>query len=272
MFSDEDRSQLISLGLSAVRQFPLIDSTNSEALRWLEHGAPDLALVIADAQSAGRGRQGRSWFTPPQAALAFSLVLSAAGMPAAADLAGFPTWLGRCTALGALAVCQTLREDYRLPAEIKWPNDVLLAGRKTAGVLAEACWQGDQLMGIVVGIGVNVTAASVPADEQVIFPATCVEAALGRQVNRFELLRAILARLLHWKKQLAEPAFLQAWEEQLAWRGKWVNILSEGQVIRTGQLLGLDEDGQLRLRDAQGKIFSITVGELRLRPAEETTL
>jgi BirA family biotin operon repressor/biotin-[acetyl-CoA-carboxylase] ligase len=271
---------LSSLPLGGWRWFHSLPSTNTEALLWVEQGAPDLALVAADEQTAGRGRMGRSWFTPPGAALAFSLVLRGGAsrpserLPKSSETSEVwseapTTAFTRLTGLGALAVCQALQELCGLPAQIKWPNDVLLDGRKTAGILVEAAWQGDSLLAAAVGIGVNVTAASVPPDDQVIFPAACVESALGRPQDRWELLDAILRKILYWRPHLASSAFLHAWEENLAFRGLWVTVVptSAGPGAEPPPqhllVLGLEEDGALLVQAETGDRQVLHTGEVR---------
>lgn len=258
---------LAGLELGELRYIAQTDSTNADAAKWAEQGAPDRSLVIADEQTAGRGRLQRRWFTPAGTALAFSMILDAQNLPDNIPL----TYL---TALGALAVNDALRKDYDLPAEIKWPNDVLLSRCKVAGVLAEAVWQGDCLHRVILGVGVNVSAGSVPASERLQFPATYVNAHLETTVDRWALLHTILKRLLDWKRQLAQPAFRNAWEANLAYLGEWVSLFSS-QVTETprmmeGQVLGLEMDGHLRLRDRAGEAFTAYSGEIRLRPIDET--
>lgn len=259
---------LKGLPLGEVRYYAQTGSTNVDAARWVDAGAPDLALVVADEQTAGRGRQGRSWYTPPGAALAFSLALRSDLRRTPALEA--PTYLARLTALGAVAVCHALDQLYGLPAQIKWPNDVLLHRRKVCGVLAEAYWQGEQLLAVILGIGINVSPASLPPDETLIYPATCVEAVLGRPASRLELLRSVLENLLHWRNRLDEPAFLSAWDALLAFKGEEVAVFSGTQMSEPpeeeGVLLGLDARGCLRLRLRSGEERALCSGELRLRP------
>lgn len=258
---------LEGLPLGPLRYHHKTGSTNSEAAAWVAAGAADLALVLADEQTAGRGRLGRRWHTPPGAALACSLVLRPPGVEADANETSWNA--ARYTALGALAVCQALRSHYGLEAGIKWPNDVLLAGRKTAGVLAEALWDGRQLSAVILGIGVNVSSAALPPADQVSYPATCVEQVLGQSVPRLEVLRHILSELLVWREQLWEESFMQAWEERLAFRGQWVELRSEsatGELSRrSGKVLGLDEGGSLVLKDENGEVFSAAFGEIHPR-------
>jgi BirA family biotin operon repressor/biotin-[acetyl-CoA-carboxylase] ligase len=271
MNQDRLEQTLHGLALGPLRFFERIGSTNTEALRWAEAGAPDLSLVVADEQTAGRGRLGRQWFTPPGAALAFSLVLRGpydASSNAQGDL---PGRLARLTALGALAVSQALQAMYGLRAQIKWPNDVLLSGRKVCGILAEAQWQGRQLSAVILGIGINVSLASTPPEAQWLYPATSVEAELGRLVDRWQLLRSVLENLLVWRDRLGEAEFLRAWEDRLAFKGEWVYIYQDASDQTSppeqGLLVGLDPAGCLQVRTQSGELRSLNYGELRLRPA-----
>lgn len=126
MMHNELEMRLKNLSLGGMRFFHQIPSTNDEAANWIKAGCADLSLVIADGQSAGRGRGGRKWFTPSGSALAFSVVLRVDDqINRLLDLENE----ARLNGLGALAVCQALQKVYRLPAKIKWPNDVLVNGK-----------------------------------------------------------------------------------------------------------------------------------------------
>ncbi len=249
---------LADLPLGSVRYFATVGSTNDLAARWAEAGAPDLSLVAADEQTAGRGRLNRRWITPPGSALAFSLILKDTSE---ADVL-------RYTALGALAVCDALNTALppMLPAQIKWPNDVIATRRKLAGVLAEAHWQGETLAAVILGIGINVAPPSVPPDEQLNYPATCVEAVVESPVDRWGLMHAVLERLLFWRAQLGTSEFVKTWGARLAFRGEWVQVSFEGQPSLEGQVLGLTPEGRLRLRDRQGELHELYGGELNVRP------
>lgn len=251
---------LAGSGIEAIRYFDSIGSTNEEAIRWAEAGAADLSMVAADTQTRGRGRAGRQWFTPPNSALAFSLILRFPAMEHPGSL------IGRLAGLGALAVSDALLE-YSLPAQIKWPNDVLVQRQKLAGVLVEACWEGEQLNAAVLGIGLNVAPQAVPPASELIYPATSVEAQIGRRVNRQEILRSILLHALERKAGLFADQFLQDWSERLAFRGEWVQIQEPGGIFE-GVLAGLNEDGSLRLTARNGQVISCYAGDLRLRPMD----
>jgi BirA family biotin operon repressor/biotin-[acetyl-CoA-carboxylase] ligase len=193
--------------------------------------------------------------------------------------------VSRMTALGALAVCDALKNRYHLPAKIKWPNDVLVGEKKVAGVLVEAQWTGDRLSSLILGIGINVAPASVEvvlAREPVLrFPTTCVDSALGRSLDRTELLYAVLAGILRWRPRLIAPDFLRAWEANLAYRDEWVQVIPSGNTgelspidgnapssFQEGQVIGLSNDGSLKLRTRTGEIQTLQFGEVRLRPVK----
>ncbi len=259
MDQNELSAALADLPLGGLRFYDTIGSTNDEALRWAAEGARDLSLVVAEEQTAGRGRFSRKWHTPPGAALALSLILR----PSASEAA----FAGRLTGLAALALVDCCRA-LGLPAQIKWPNDVLLGGRKAAGILVETSWGGGSLDAAVLGIGVNVAPASVPPADELSFPATCIEAELGTPLNRPHLLRDLLSTLLSWRSRIPSGDFLRAWEGSLAYRGMPVSVSQDHGQPLNGTLLGLEPDGSLRLM-ANSKTVVVHVGEIHLRPVDD---
>jgi BirA family biotin operon repressor/biotin-[acetyl-CoA-carboxylase] ligase len=249
---------LSKLNLGGLRYFDSISSTNDEALAWAAQGAPDLSIVVADEQTSGRGREKRRWFTPAGTALAFSLILR----PRVEEL----PHLSRTVGLAAVALAESLRKRSLAP-QIKWPNDLLLDGRKVAGILVESTWNGDTVDYVVIGIGVNVAGGAVPPPELLQFPASSLEHALGECPEREEVLRDILSALIEWRPRLGSEALLRAWERDLAFRGQQVEVTgAEGQVV-AGTLLGLESDGSLRLQGQHGNPVTIGFGDVRLRPA-----
>lgn len=270
------KQALTDLPFSSIRYYATIDSTNDEAVRWADQGAPDLALVIADEQTAGRGRAGRRWYTPPGSALAFSLVL----YPQDSDT----NVIQQLTAVGALAVDTVLREDHGLPSKIKWPNDVLINGSKVAGVLTEAHWVGDKLNYAILGIGINIAPPSIDwaADEasKLAVPVTCLQDAIGKDVDRLQVLQKVLKELLNWMNIQGTMKIISTWEARLAYRGEWVITYREDlgnthlskaskPIINIGQILGLAENGNLILRSPDGDIFTLSSGEVQIRPIME---
>lgn len=282
MNQTELETQLQDLPLGGIRYFDRVGSTNDKAANWIKAGCPDLALVVADEQTAGRGRGGRKWFSPAGSALAFSLVLRSEEH---INLLLKYQNTARLNGLGALAINKALQRKYNLSTKIKWPNDIISNGLKFSGVLVEAHWIGSALTAVVLGIGINISPGSIPAENWDTlnpqpFPATCLETALGAPVKRWELLDATLQELLYWRTRLSEPKFLQVWEANLAFREQWVQVIHPGmgEAINIGKILGLEEDGALQIEDETGEVISIRSGEIhpsdpplggfRLRPVD----
>ena len=251
------RAQLAGLPLPAIRWYPLIDSTNTAAREWANRGAEDGSLVAADQQSAGRGRLNRQWVTHPGGALAFSLILRPT-MPERERIELF-------SPLGALGVASAL-EGLGLAPEIKCPNDVLLNHLKVSGILVESAWLDQELDVLILGIGVNVAASSVPPPERLLFPATCVDEVLGRAVERMPLMREILRSILSWRSHLGSVEFVDAWRSRLAFIGEKVFVSRPGNEPLSGVLLGVDPRGGLNLLLEDGEVTTVLVGDVSLRP------
>lgn len=248
---------LTHLPLGEIRYFDAIGSTNDEALIWANAGAPDLSLIVADEQTRGRGRMKRAWFTPPQAALAFSLILR----PTIAE----QPHLSKLVGLAALSIVQAL-EAFGISAQVKWPNDILIHQRKAAGILTELIWSGEQAACAVIGVGLNVTKQAVPSADALTLPAVSLEDALGRIIPREELIRNILTAFIELRPQLSADALIHQWNKTLAYRGERVGVeVGAGQTL-TGSLDGLLPDGSLCLRGDNDKRITVHFGDVRLRP------
>jgi BirA family biotin operon repressor/biotin-[acetyl-CoA-carboxylase] ligase len=253
------KKTLSKLNLGGLHYFDSIGSTNDEALAWAVTGARDLSIVIADEQTQGRGRLDRKWFTPKGSALAFSLILR--------PTADQHPHLSQTVGLAALSLAESF-SDLGLAPQIKWPNDILLTGKKTAGILIETVWSGDEADSLVIGMGVNILRESVPPSGALQFPATSLEEALGiKPPAREEILFNILSALIGWRKNVGTDKLISAWEEKLAFRGEQVQIHAGGEAPVIGELLGLESDGSLRLRDSHDKSIIVRFGDVSLRPA-----
>jgi len=256
MNQQELESALSNLNLRDVRFFDSTGSTNDEALVWAKNGANDLSLVVADEQTLGRGRLDRRWFTPPRTALAFSLILR-------------PTYdekplLSRTVGLAALALADVL-QTLNLDPQIKWPNDILLNGRKLAGILIEATWSEDEVSCLVVGMGINVAKAAVPSTDILGFPATSLENMLGYVPDRKVLLHSILANFIALRPHIGSDSFMSSWEKKLAYNSRQVRVEMGGEKSVSGKIVGLESDGSLRLEDDDGKSISVQFGDVHLR-------
>jgi BirA family biotin operon repressor/biotin-[acetyl-CoA-carboxylase] ligase len=245
--------------------FPTIGSTNDMAARLAAGGAPEGTTVAAEAQTSGRGRLGRTWFSPPGAGLYVSIVIRPDPGARAASTASAPAGPGLPAALtlaSGVALAEAVRETTGLRAEIKWPNDVVVERRKLAGILAEASAQGTNLDFVILGFGVNVRPVTYPPD--VAHRATSIEAELGRPVDRGLLLAKTLENLAACREALRGG-------DMAGVLGRW-RRLSPGAVGArvewrtpagpvTGRTAGLDEDGAL-LVERDGRLERVVAGEV----------
>ena len=236
--------------------FAEIGSTNDEAARRAERGAAEGTCVIASAQTAGRGRFGRTWFSPPGAGLYVSVICRDRRAAPYLSLAG------------GVAVAEGIRTATGLPVEIKWPNDIVIdAGRgkrrKLAGILAEGSTAADGLQYVVLGFGINLLAAAYPPD--IADRATSLEAELGRPVEGATVLAETLVVLHGLVTELAAGA-----REPMLARWRALSPSAQGAAVewetppgtRTGRTAGIDDDGAL-LVNAGGRIERIISGTLR---------
>ncbi len=247
---------LAKLPLGEIRYFNSIGSTNDEAMKWATKGAKDLSLVVANEQTAGRGRLDRPWFSPPSTALAFSLILR----PHADET----PHLSRTVGLTALALTDAFGK-LGLAPQIKWPNDILLNGRKVAGVLIELTWFEDDVDGVVIGVGINVAKGAVPSTDILRFPAISLEHLLGQAPDRIALLHDILASFIALRPHMHTDSFMSSWEKSLAYYGRGVRVEMGGDQVVVGKVTGLGPDGSLKVLDDNGKTVTVRFGDVRLR-------
>ncbi len=226
------------------RYFERIGSTNDNAKAWLLAGAEEGAAVIANEQTRGRGRHGKVWHTPPDVALALSVILKPP-----AEL------LPRVNMIGALSVYDLARACGCDAVALKWPNDVLVRGKKVSGVLPEPVWRGSALAGVALGIGVNI-GLGFPSG-QLAERATSLEAAAGRPLDRARLIAGLLARVAHWRGLLETDLPFSTWRERLA----TLNAPAHINGIR-GTAVDAQADGALVIRDAAGRLHRVYAGDL----------
>lgn len=244
---------LNALDLPAWQFHPVAGSTNELALAWAQAGAADGSLVLADSQTAGRGRMDRHWVTRPGVALAMSMIYR----PTPEEAAN----LTRFTPLAALGLVQALAK-WDLAAKIKWPNDVLLDGKKVAGVLVEADWQAGRLDSLVVGMGVNVLAGAVPPAIQVRYPGTAIEMQVGHAVDRWAILAEILHCMKYYRTILTGDRFLTEWNHYLAYRGERIRFRFPDGRLGTAEVVAVRPNGRLALKLVSGEKLNAVAGEI----------
>jgi BirA family biotin operon repressor/biotin-[acetyl-CoA-carboxylase] ligase len=252
------KARLEELPLGELFIYQELSSTNQVAEDLIIQGAPNLSLILADSQTAGKGRAGRSWITVPGKALAFSLILYPDPAFVKADQ------IEKLSGLGSLAVAEALKENLGLNPEIKWPNDVLISRKKVSGVLVDINWTAGDIKSIVIGIGLNVSEGSVP-DQELNFPGASIEEFTKLPVNRLDLLVDIIQSLLKWYSKIPTQTFMAAWEGYLAFKKEQVALVSENQIIDQGCLEGLSADGSLVIRRDSGELREYRTGEIQLR-------
>jgi BirA family transcriptional regulator, biotin operon repressor / biotin---[acetyl-CoA-carboxylase] ligase len=242
--------------VTGLRYIDTVGSTNDMAMQWIESGASDFSLVVADQQTAGRGRMQRKWVTNPGSALAFSLILHLT--PEEIPHAGLIPFLA------AVSVSSTLEQLYHLQPQIKWPNDILLNGKKTTGILVESVWKDAGHVSVVIGIGVNITPASLPPIENLNLQPTCIEEANGHIVDRWQLLSALLKSMNTWRFEIGKESLIDYINLRLAYKGQQVRIIETYGEELHGNLVGIDPSGAL-LIESDSVILPIDIGDLHLR-------
>jgi BirA family biotin operon repressor/biotin-[acetyl-CoA-carboxylase] ligase len=253
------------LGLFAhrLRYLSTITSTNDLALRLADAGAEEGTTLLAETQTAGRGRRGRAWFSPPGSGLYVSVILR----PSARDLAphGTSGLTSQITLASGVALAEGVRASTGLPVELKWPNDLIVERRKLAGILAEAAMTGSADPAVVLGMGINVRASAYPPGLSAL--ASSIEAELGREVDRALVLVETLAALASRYEDLRAGRFdaiLTAWRTHarslpgaaIEWDGL--------DGVEHGRAIDIAHDGSLLARTEHG-IVRLVSGEVRWR-------
>jgi BirA family biotin operon repressor/biotin-[acetyl-CoA-carboxylase] ligase len=244
-----------------IEWFDAIDSTNTHLVARARNGAPDGLVAVADEQHAGRGRLGRTWWSPPGGSLLVSVLLR--------PTVAIDRWPLLASAAG-VAAAETLVALGDVPAQLKWPNDVLVRGRKIAGLLAEA----EPAAGaVVVGMGMNLRWTERPPELESIATAVSLESA--RAVDRVAVLDGWLRRLDSWLHAVEHdptaPARLRfAHRQRSATTGARVRVeLPQGELV--GTALDVDEHGHLMVQRDDGAISTVEAGDVvHVRPTLAT--
>jgi BirA family biotin operon repressor/biotin-[acetyl-CoA-carboxylase] ligase len=240
---------------SRIHVHAAVGSTNDEAFDLARDGAAEGTLVIADAQTGGRGRLGRKWDSPGGMGLWFSLVLRP-------DVDARKSCL--ISLVGALGVASALRDVYGVGAEVKWPNDVVVGSRKICGILAESELRGGRTSFIVMGVGVNVLQGPEDFGPALAKTATSLRLETGREVRRARVLADLLLALEEKYRQYRTRGFGEARKQLLALSpliGKSIGVRTGRKEVE-GTALDIDEDGALILRTDSGHLLTIVAGDV----------
>jgi len=245
------------IGRNNVVYFKETDSTNTRAEHLANEGAPEGTVVIADTQTQGRGRRGRSWFSPPGAGIYASLILRPRLAPNEAP---------KLTLMTSVAAVETLRAFTALAVTIKWPNDVLIHEKKVAGILTEINAEMDKIHYVIIGIGMNINTPlkAFPGDIRKIATSLLIET--GNRFSRVSILRDYLERFEKCYDEFANEGFnplMSRWRALTDIIGKRISV----DVIHstyTGIVRDIDEDGFLILQDRDGNLKKIISGDIAL--------
>ena len=232
-----------------------IDSTNTRAVNLAKRGAPDGTLVVAEHQTRGRGRLGRRWCAPRGTSLLLSLVLRPRLLPRQAQ---------RAMMICSLGAVEAIARTTGLAARLKWPNDLVLHGRKLGGLLTELGLGAGHLDYVVVGMGLNVN-LDASALTGFASPATSLSAALGHRVSRLELLVTLLQEIeTRYDRMSAGWSPHEEWREHLATLGQRVRVRGSQGIIE-GTAEDVDQDGALLVRTSDGALCCVLAGDVTLR-------
>ncbi len=236
--------------------FYQVDSTNLFASRLLNHGrrVPDGTVILAESQTAGRGRMGRSWHSEPESGLYFSMVLLPRIPPTLVPLFALAT---------AVAMHNALERDTRLDVDIKWPNDLLIDGKKVCGILAEIQAEIDRVNALIIGVGLNVNNSGFPDD--IVETATSLRIASGRIQSRLELFLEFLEEFeaLYTSFERTGPAaIIEPWIKNSSFAYNRRIKINDGFRTLEGVTRGLNSFGALKVELKDGKVEEVYSGDV----------
>lgn len=237
-----------------VDRYEEVDSSNNVVLEAARSGAAEGLVVWAQRQTRGRGQRNHTWESQPESSLTFSVLFRPNQDEQIA--------LGRFTALGALAVAQAVKTNTGFEAQVKWPNDVLLNGKKICGVLVETDLQAGKAGAVVVGVGVNLLPGAFKANAVLNYPASDIFSETGISLDAETWLRTILDAMQELRQLLPDEDFIRKWNEKMAFRGEIKHVRNHKGETGLFRLWGIASDGSLLVEDASGQEVSLQSAEV----------
>jgi BirA family biotin operon repressor/biotin-[acetyl-CoA-carboxylase] ligase len=232
-----------------------IGSTNNQAAILAAQGTEEGTLILAETQTEGKGRLGRTWFSPPSVNLYLSVIFRPRIEPAQATM---------LTLLAGVTVALAIRQQTRLIAQLKWPNDVLIGEKKVAGILAELAADGQIIKYLILGIGLNVNLEASMLPPELSETATSLKAESGRAVSRLDMLQTLVNQLERWYTvfldQGATP-ILKEYSRLSNTIGQHIKVICPDKVVE-GEAVGLALNGGLILRERDGTSTTIFTGDV----------
>ena len=256
--AEKIKNNLNSLRIgSEILVFDAVDSTNDLAKQYLEKDAAEGLVLIADSQTSGRGRMGRSWVSFPGVGLYLSVILKPQILPRRVP---------QLTLLAGLATTLAINEFTRKKARLKWPNDILLNGKKLCGILCETHSTQNGKAGVIVGIGINVNHTITDFPDDLKSSATSLMIETGNPVDRLALVRTLIGNLdQQYDAYLGngEQTVIEKWLENSDMVGKKITV-TQGKSATRGTALGLDSQGRLLMLSEKGEELAFDSGEVSL--------
>lgn len=242
------------LGRGLIHCYKTIDSTNNEAKQLAHAGAPEGTIVLAESQHKGKGRMGRTWVSPQGGGIYLSVVLRPRILPEEVQ---------KLTLVAAVALAFTLRH-FGIISHIKWPNDILVNGKKVAGILMELTTKAKLIDFVIVGIGVNVNTSMDELPLSIRNLATSINMFTDQPVQRREIIQVLLLQLERWYEQFLTGSFemvLEAWKQLSNTLGARVTVILSDAKLK-GVAEAVDSHGSLMVRDGNGKLHKVIAGDV----------
>jgi BirA family biotin operon repressor/biotin-[acetyl-CoA-carboxylase] ligase len=237
---------------------PQASSTNEVAFGLALKGAEEGTVVLSELQTKGKGRMGRTWESPAGLNIYLSIILRPRIVPSKTPL---------ITLMSAVACAEAINEVTGLLPAIKWPNDLLVEGKKLGGILTEADMELDRINFVIVGMGINVNMARVMFPPSIMDTATSLQVVLGREISKIALIQSLLRHLEQWYQRLARgrgEEVTRRWKELSLVKAQQIEVTSLGEVVR-GTALDIDEDGALLVQTDNNRIKRVVAGDVTLK-------
>lgn len=258
LISEEIKSLLKTKVLgNKILHYDTIDSTNNEVKRLAEQGAEEGLIVIAEEQSAGRGRRGRSWSSPSGCGIWMSILLRPE----------FTPWeVSSVTLVAALACAKAIRDELGLDAVIKWPNDIVINGKKTVGILTEMSAEQEAVNYVVLGVGMNANISDFP--EEISKTATSFYLESGKKINRSRMVAGFVMYFEKYYEIFCRDKNLagikEEYEQLLVNKDRDVYIVEASQTVQR-RAIGINDKGELIVEDDAGARYTVRAGEVSVR-------
>lgn len=231
------------------------DSTNDIASAYAQSGCPEGTVIIADRQLKGRGRLGRKWFSPPGKNIYMSIVLRPEVPPQHSTI---------ITIMASVAVAIAAMQISRINARIKWPNDIMVSGKKLAGILSEIRIENNKILYVVIGVGININTAPDEMPDEIKKTSTSLYMETAETINRASAAMFILEEMNKWYNQLnnsGNAPIIRRWTKLSTTIGKTIRVASGAHVFE-GTAEAIDNDGFLLMRLIDGSLKKISSGDV----------